>query len=333
MKALIHALTGAALAALASATAAAAPVKAHPTVYRTTEVEGLSIFYREAGPPTAPTVLMLHGFPSSSRMWEKLITGLSDRYHVIAPDYPGFGHSAAPPPAEFNYTFDHLAAVIGRLTQQLGLKRYALVMQDYGGPVGFRLAVAHPERVTAMVIHNAVAHDEGLGPLWETRRAYWREPQRYLPALRSNLLSLEAARKRHVGNSPHPELYDPDSWTDEFAFLSRPGEPEIQSTLFYDYRTNVAAYPQWQQWLRDHRPPLLVVWGRYDSSFQVAGAYAYKKTLPSTELHVIDAGHFPLDEKPDEVISLTRSFLDRHLESRASRSTKRRSSGTRHANS
>jgi pimeloyl-ACP methyl ester carboxylesterase len=219
------------------------------------DVDGLCIFYREVGPRDAPTVLLLHGFPSSSRMYEPLLSRLGDRYHLVAPDYPGFGHSDAPSPAEFSYTFDRLAAVTDRFTQVLGLERYVLFMQDYGGPVGFRLASAHPGCVQAMIVQNAVAHEAGLGPLWETRRAYWADRAANEAQLRANLMSLDAAPQRHVGTSPYPERYDPDLWTDEFAFLSRPGQEQIQSDLFYDYRTNVASYPQWQAWLRRHRPP------------------------------------------------------------------------------
>jgi pimeloyl-ACP methyl ester carboxylesterase len=305
----LFALLGSSLAT----TAPAAPEPAEQTKvhYRSEKIEGLSIFFREAGPRDGPVVLLLHGFPSSSRMWDSLIPALADRYHVIAPDYPGFGHSDAPDPASFHYTFDHLARVVDALTEHLGVGRYFLVMQDYGGPVGFRLALAHPERVRGMVMENAAAHEAALGPLWEVRRAYWRDPAPHLAALKKNLLSLDAAKQRHVGTSPHPELYDPDTWTDEAAFLARPGEADIQAALFYDYRTNVASYPRWQAWLRSNRPPLLVTWGRYDPSFQVEGASAYKADLPSAEVHLLDAGHFPLDEKPEQVIALTRAFLDR----------------------
>ena len=282
------------------------------TDHRTVTVDGLTIFYREAGPRDAPALLLLHGFPSSSRMYQPLLTRLADRYHLVAPDYPGFGHSGAPEPAAFAYTFDHLAAVMDRFTQALGLTRYVLFVQDYGGPVGFRLALAHPERVLALVVQNAVAHEAGLGPLWDARRAYWADRTTNEANLRANFLSLEATRARHLGTSPHPERYDPDLWTDEFAFLSRPGQIEIQSDLFYDYRTNVASYPVWQAWLRAHRPATLVLWGRYDPSFAVAGAEAYRRDLPEAEIHLLDAGHFALDEVPDEIATLTGRFLVAH---------------------
>jgi pimeloyl-ACP methyl ester carboxylesterase len=281
-----------------------------PTHYRTIAVDGLNIFYREAGPPEAPAILLLHGFPSSSRMWQPLIDRLADRYRMIAPDYPGFGHSDAPAADAFTYSFDRIAEVIERLADEVGLARYALVVQDYGGPVGMRLAVRRPDRLTALVVQNAVCHEDGLGPLWETRRAFWADRPGHEEALRVNFFSAAATRQRHVGNSPNPDRYDPDLWTDELAFLNRTGQPDIQTDLFYDYRTNVASYPAWQQWLRTTQPPLLVVWGRYDLSFQVAEAEAYRRDVPNAQVHVIDAGHFALDEEPGLVADLTGRFLD-----------------------
>ena len=279
--------------------------------YHTVDVDGLKIFYREAGVPGAPTVLMLHGFPSSSRMWEPLLPLLADRYHLIAPDYPGFGNSDAPSPSSFTYTFDNLAKVVDQLTVKLGLTSYVLFMQDYGGPIGFRLAVVHPERVRAIIIQNATSHEQGLSPLWSARRKYWADPLHELEALKANFTSLEATRQRHIGTSPHPERYDPDTWGDEYAFLSRPGQADIQTTLFLDYRTNVACYPLWQKWLREVQPPTLVVWGKYDPSFTVAGATAYGNDVPKAEIHLLEAGHFALDEATDDIAVLVRSFLER----------------------
>jgi pimeloyl-ACP methyl ester carboxylesterase len=281
------------------------------TRYRTLTVDGLDVFYREAGPPDAPILLLLHGFPSSSRMWQPLIDRLADSYRLIAPDYPGFGHSTAAPATEFDYTFDHIADVIENFADRLGLRRYTLVVQDYGGPIGMRLALRRPERVRALIVQNAVCHEDGLGPLWQTRRAFWADRATHEAALRENFFSPKATQLRHVGHSPEPELYDPDLWTDELAFLNRPGQRDIQTDLFYDYRTNVASYPAWQQWLRENRPPLLVVWGRHDPSFDVAEAQAYLREVPGAEVHVIDAGHFALDEAPDLVAELCRRFLDR----------------------
>lgn len=277
--------------------------------YKTVGIDGLDIFYREAGPRDAPVLLLLHGFPSSSRMYETLLPPLADRYLLIAPDYPGFGHSTALSPNEFVYTFDRLAQVMTAFADRLELDRFALFVQDYGGPVGFRMAQAQPERIRGIVVQNAVAHEEGLGPLWATRKAFWADRARHEAALRANLLSFDATRLRHVGHTPHPERYDPDAWHDEFAFLSSPGQIDIQTELFYDYRTNVERYPQWQQYMRAHQPPMLVVWGRHDPSFAVEGAHAYRRDVPDAQVHLLDAGHFALDEACDEVASLTRSFL------------------------
>ena len=281
------------------------------TTYRTVRAGGLSVFYREAGPADAPAILLLHGFPSSSRMWQPLLDRLAGPFRLVAPDYPGFGHSDAPSHIEFEYTFDHLAEVVGSFTEAIGLTSYTLVVQDYGGPVGLRLAVARPERLDALIVQNAVAHEDGLGPLWKARREFWADRQTHEAALRENFFSLAATRQRHLGTSPNVQSYDPDLWTDEFAFLSQPGQQDIQADLFYDYRTNVASYPAWQTWLREHRPPLLVLWGRYDPSFQVNEAKAYLRDVPDAEVHVLDAGHFALDEQPDQIADLTREFLQR----------------------
>lgn len=214
--------------------------------YRAAKVDGVSIFYREAGPKDAPAILLLHGLPSSSRMFQPLLTRLSDRYHLIAPDYPGFGHSDWPDPKQFDYTFDHIASVMNGFTDAMGLSNYTLYMQDYGGPVGFRMALAHPERVQALIVQDAVAHNEGLGANWATRRAFWADRPANEEALRKNLLSLATTKTRHVGDDPNIEFYDPDLWSDEYAFLNAPGQAQIQSNVFYDYRTNVEAYPKWR---------------------------------------------------------------------------------------
>jgi pimeloyl-ACP methyl ester carboxylesterase len=280
----------------------------HPTTYRTVSVDGLPIFYREAGDHDAPVILLLHGLPSSSRMYEPLLARLPDRYRLIAPDYPGFGHSAAPAPSAFAYTFNHLAEVMTRFTETLGLSRYSLFMQDYGGPVGFRMAMAHPQRLDSLIVQNAVAHDSGLGPLWDARRAFWADRVRHEETLRKNLLSLEATRRRHVGSDPNVERYDPDLWTDEFAFLSRPGQADIQTELFYDYRSNVAAHPHWQEWMRECHPRLLVLWGKYDSSFDISEPEAYRRDVPDAEVHILDAGHFALDTAADRIADLVRGF-------------------------
>ncbi len=271
-------------------------------------VTGVDLFYREAGPKQAPVVVLLHGYPSSSRMYDPLIPLLADSYHLIAPDYPGFGQSEAPPPSRYHYTFDRLAETMGALLEQLNINRYTLFMQDYGGPVGFRMALANPQKVQALIVQNANAYEEGLGPKWAGIAKYWVDPTSH-PEQVEAFMSLEGAKQRHIGNSPHPEHYNPETWTDEFKLLSRPGQREIQAALLYDYRTNVAAYPVWQAWLRQHTPPTLVMWGRYDPSFIVPGALAYARDVPDAEIHILDAGHFALDEQTDEVAHLARGFL------------------------
>ena len=281
----------------------------YPTLYRTIPIDGLSIFYREAGPVDAPVLLLLHGLPSSSRMFEPLLSRLSDRFHLIAPDYPGFGHSDWPDPKQFSYTFDNYAEILIRFTKALGLNRYTLYMQDYGGPVGFRMALAHSDRIEALIVQDAVAHDEGLGAKWKTRRAFWADRASHESALRENLLSLATTRTRHVGSDPAVERYNPDLWSDEFAFLSQFGQAEIQSDLFYDYQTNVALYPKWQAWMQEKQPGLLVIWGKHDLSFELTEPEAYRRDVPNAEIHVLDAGHFALDTAADEIAVLVRNFL------------------------
>jgi len=277
--------------------------------YRTVKVDGISIFYRESGPKDAPTILLLHGLPSSSRMFQPLLTRLSDRYHLVAPDYPGYGHSDWPDPKQFDYTFDHIASVMDDFTLALGLSGYTLYMQDYGGPVGFRMALAHPERVQALIVQDAVAHNEGLGANWATRRAFWADRQANEEAMRKNLLSMAATKTRHVGDDPSVDLYDPDLWTDEYAFLNSPGQAQIQSDVFYDYRTNVENYPKWQAWMQKTHPRLLVIWGKHDLSFDPGEPERYRKDVPSAQVHVLDAGHFALDTKADEIAALVGQFM------------------------
>ena len=281
----------------------------YPTLYRTAQIDGLSIFYRESGPKDAPTILLLHGLPSSSRMFEPLFTRLSDRYHLVAPDYPGFGHSDWPDPKKFAYTFDHIAEIMNHFTEALGLSHFALYMQDYGGPVGFRMILAHPDRVEALIVQDAVAHNTGLGENWKTRRAFWADRAANESALRTNLLSLATTKARHAGNDPNVERHDPDLWTDEFYFLNQPGQADIQSDLFYDYRTNVDSYPKWQAWMRENQPRLLVIWGKYESSFDPSEPESYRRDVPKAEVHIVDGGHFALDTAADEIAALVQGFV------------------------
>jgi len=281
------------------------------TTYHRATVDGVGVFYREAGPKDAPTIVLLHGFPSSSREFDTLVPLLATRYHLIAPDFPGFGHSAAPPPASYQYTFDHVAETTTNFLDQLKIDKCAFYLHDYGGPVGFRMILARPQRVRALIVQNANAYEEGLGVKWAGIARYWDDPKAH-PDVFEAFVSLAATEQRHTLGTAHPERYNPDTWTDEYAFLSRPGQHEIQANLLCDYRTNVASYPAWQAWLREHKPPTLVVWGRNDPSFIAPGAEAFGRDLPDAEIHLLDAGHFALDEKNDEIAALILEFLTRH---------------------
>src|SRR5580704_2551406 len=276
--------------------------------YHRVELDGVGVFYREAGPSNAPTIVLLHGFPSSSREFDTLIPLLATRYHLIAPDFPGFGHSDAPPPVVYAYTFDHLAKTIDDLLGAISVKRYSLYLHDYGAPVGFRIMLAHPERLRALIIQNGNAYKEGLGAKWAKIAEYWTDPKAH-PEVVDAFLSFEATKQRHIAGTAHPERYNPDTWTDEYAHLAKPGQQEIQAALLYDYRTNVASYPEWQAWLRQHKPATLVAWGANDPSFTAPGGEAFRKDLPNAEIHLLDAGHFALDEKTDEIARLILDFM------------------------
>ena len=282
------------------------------TTYHRVKVDGVGIFYREAGPRHAPTLVLLHGFPTSSRQFEGLIPLLAPHYHVIAPDYPGFGQSDEPVPTAYRYSFDQLAETMDRFLDLLAIASYALYIHDYGAPVGFRMMLARPERLQALITQNGNAYAEGLGPKWAKIAEFWAKPDGH-PEVIDAFLSFEATKQRHIAGTRHPELYSPDRWTDEFAHLSKPGQREIQSALLYDYRTNVASYPAWQSWLRAQRPPTLIVWGANDPSFIAAGAEAFRRDLPQAELHLLDAGHFALDEQTDAIARLILGFMARHL--------------------
>jgi pimeloyl-ACP methyl ester carboxylesterase len=281
------------------------------TTYHRTTIGGVGVFYREAGPKSAPTIVLLHGFPSSSREFDTLIPLLAKRYHLIAPDFPGFGQSDAPPPSSYEYTFDNLARTTNALLEQLGIGKCSLFLHDYGGPVGFRIILANPQRLQALIVQNANVYEEGLGAKWTGIAQYWADPKAHREVFDA-FVSLKATEQRHTLGTSHPERYNPDTWTDEYAHLSRPGQREIQADLLYDYRTNVASYPAWQAWLRKHKPPTLVAWGRNDPSFIAAGAEAFNRDLPDAEIHLLDAGHFALDEKNDEIATLVLAFLDKY---------------------
>jgi pimeloyl-ACP methyl ester carboxylesterase len=292
----------------------------HPTevLHKTVKVGGLDIFYREAGAKDAPTVLLLHGFPTSSQMFRMLIPALADRYHVVAPDYPGFGHSSMPSRDLYAYTFDNLAKTIDAFIDKVGLTRYALYVQDYGAPVGYRLAVAHPERVTAIVVQNGNAYDDGLdNDFWKPLKAYWKEPEsrERRDALRA-FLKYDATRWQYTHGVKNPELVSPDGAAHDQFLLDRPGNDEIQLDLFLSYGSNPPLYARWQAYFREHQPPVLIVWGKNDQIFPAAGADPYKRDLKSLEYHLLDAGHFALETHGDEIAGLMREFLDKHVAAR-----------------
>jgi pimeloyl-ACP methyl ester carboxylesterase len=281
------------------------------TTYHRVQVDGVGIFYQEAGPENAPTIVLLHGFPSSSREFDTLIPLLATKYHLIAPDYPGFGLSDAPSPTAYAYTFDHLAQTMSNLLQQLKVTHYTLYLHDYGAPIGFRIILAHPDQLHALIIQNGNIYKAGLGAKWSKIAEYWSDRKTH-PEVLNAFLSFEGTKGRHLAGTSHPDRYNPDTWSGEFADLSRPGQREIQGDLLYDYRTNVPMYPKWQSWLRDHQPPTLVAWGRNDPSFIAPGAEAFRQDLPNADIHLLDAGHFALDEKTDEIADLILQFMAKH---------------------
>jgi pimeloyl-ACP methyl ester carboxylesterase len=281
--------------------------------YLSKTVDDVEMFYREAGPADAPAIVLLHGFPTAGHMFRDLIPLLADRYRVIAPDLPGFGNTKAPPRGTFDYSFDNLATVIDRFLEAIGLERYALYIFDYGAPTGLRIAMAHPERVSAIVSQNGNAYLEGFSDAWGAWQTYWREPTpEHREACRASL-SPEVIRQWQYFNGADARLVSPDGYTLDIAYMARPGAEEIQLDLILDYRSNVALYPQFQAYLREHQPPFLAAWGRNDAHFLPAGAEAYRRDLPHAEIHLLDAGHFALETDAAEIAGLMREFLGRTL--------------------
>lgn len=282
--------------------------------YRTVKVDGLDIFYREAGPKDAPTVLLLHGFPTSSHMFRELIPALADKYHVVAPDYPGFGYSSMPAVNEFEYTFDNLANVVEKFTEKVGLEKYSIYLMDYGAPVGFRLAAKHPQRVDTLIVQNGNAYEEGIdNDFWKPVKAYWKDRTKEQGDGLRSLLTLEATKWQYTYGVRNVETISPDTWGHVQPLLDRPGNQEIQLALFYSYGSNPPLYPQWQQYFRDHQPPTLIVWGKNDAIFPAAGAHPYKRDLETLEFHLLETGHFALEEDGAQITRLIRGFLGKHI--------------------
>jgi len=278
-------------------------------VYGSVDIDGVRVAYREVGSPDRPTIFLLHGVPSSSRMYDGLMRRLGHAFHLVAPDYPGFGNSDAPSPADFSYTFDRLAAMTAQFADALNLGRYVLFMQDYGAPVGMRLAEARPEAVVATIFQNGNVYEEGLGPIWERRRAYWADRRSLEAEVIRMHLSIDVTRGRHIGSDPDVAAYDPDLWMDEVDYLNRPGVGAIQAELIFDYQHNFPRYPHWQRWLRAHQLPALVLWGRYDQAFVEPGAHAFRRDLPEATVTILDAGHFAMDTRLDAVVEAASGFM------------------------
>ncbi len=282
--------------------------------YKTVEIDGLDIFYREAGPKSAPTVLLLHGFPTSSHMFRNLIPALADRYHVVAPDYPGYGSSSAPPVDEFEYTFDNLARVMETFTDKLGLEKYSIYLMDYGAPIGFRLAAKEPAKVQSLIIQNGNAYDEGIdNEFWAPIKEYWKKPSKANADKMRGLLTLEATKWQYTHGVRDTSKISPDTWGHVQPLLDRPGNQEIQLALFHSYGSNPPLYPKWQKYLRENQPPTLIVWGKNDAIFPDAGAYPYKRDLRKLEFHILDTGHFALEEEGQTIARLMRVFLARNV--------------------
>jgi pimeloyl-ACP methyl ester carboxylesterase len=277
---------------------------------QTISVDGQTIFYREAGnKENAPTILLLHGFPTSSHMFRNLIPALANKFHLVAPDYPGFGNSSMPAVDKFQYTFDHLAEIVDKFITQIGLQRYSIYVMDYGAPIGYRLAVKHPERIEALIVQNGNAYDEGLREFWEPLKAYWSEPNEKNKDALMKLLTIEATRWQYTHGVRNENAISPDNWILDQSLLDRPGNNEIQLQLAYDYKSNPPLYPQWQEYFRKYQPPTLVVWGRNDPIFPKEGAIPYQRDLKNIEVHLLNTGHFALEEDGELISELISRFL------------------------
>jgi pimeloyl-ACP methyl ester carboxylesterase len=289
---------------------AQAPIVTH---HRTIKIDGLNIFYREAGPIDAPVVLLLHGFPTSSHMFRNLIPALADLYHVIAPDYPGYGQSDMPDRNKFSYTFDRVAEIVDGLLNQLKIARFAMYVMDYGAPVGWRLALKHPDRISGLIVQNGNAYVEGLTAFWDPIKAYWNDHSETHRKALGALVAPETTKFQYTDGVADVTRISPDNWVHDQALLDRPGNAEIQLDMLYDYRTNLPLYPAIQAYFRDRKPPTLIVWGKNDKIFPAEGAHPYKRDLPEVEFHLIDTGHFALEDKADEMVPLIRDFLSRKI--------------------
>ena len=287
--------------------------KTYPTLHKTIKINGIDIFFREAGRKDAPTILLLHGYPTSSHMFRNLIKDLSDKYHLIAPDYPGFGNSEQPPIASFDYTFDNMALVVEGLLEKLEIKKYSIYLMDYGAPVGFRIAAKYPERVEGLIIQNGNAYDEGLRDFWIPIKKYWNDYTVGNGKPLEGFHAPEGLKWQYTHGVKNTETISPDNWNIDLQHLKRPENDKIQLAMFYDYRTNVPLYPEWQEYFRTYQPPTLIVWGKNDYIFPAEGAFPYKRDLKNLEFHLLDTGHFALEEEGEKIANLIRKFLTKQV--------------------
>jgi len=289
------------------------PVNTRQTLHKTVKVDGVEIYYREAGPVDAPTILLLHGFPTSSHMFRELIPALSDRYHLIAPDYPGFGNSSQPSMDEFEYSFDNLAKLMEKFVAELKIKKYSIYLMDYGAPIGFRLATKHPEKVSALIVQNGNAYVEGLREFWDPIRTYWNDRSAENAKPLAGFISPDGVKWQYTHGVRNTQTISPDNWNVDLRHLTRKGNPSIQLQLFYDYQNNVPHYPEWQAYFRKHQPATLIVWGKNDYIFPAEGAYPYKRDLNNLEFHLLDTGHFALEEDGEIIARKIRDFLNKNI--------------------
>ncbi|WP_298507153.1 alpha/beta hydrolase [uncultured Maribacter sp.] len=285
---------------------------AHHTLHKSVDINGLNIFYREAGDISKPTILLLHGYPTSSHMFRNLITDLSVRYHVLAPDYPGFGRSDQPLIKDFDYTFDNMSAIIEGFLEKKNVKKYSIYLMDYGAPIGFRIAAKYPERIESLIIQNGNAYDEGLKDFWIPIKKYWNDYTVENGKPLEGFHSPDGLKWQYTHGVQDIDKISPDNWHIDLQHLTRPENNEIQLAMFYDYRTNVPLYPEWQKYFRDYQPPTLIVWGKNDYIFPADGAYPYKRDLKNLDFHLLDTGHFALEEKGDEVANYILKFLKKN---------------------
>jgi pimeloyl-ACP methyl ester carboxylesterase len=293
----------------------ASETERNQTLYKTAKVDNLDIFYREAGPRDAPTILLLHGFPTSSHMFRNLIMRLSDKFHLVAPDYPGYGNSSAPSVDTFDYSFDHIALLMEKFMQQLQLEKFSMYLQDYGAPIGFRIATKHPDWIEGLIIQNGNAYEEGLKDFWIPLKAYWQNRSKENEEALRKFLTIDATKWQYTHGVRNVEAISPDNWLIDQLLLDRPGNDKIQLQMFYNYGSNPSLYPQWQKYFREHQPPTLIVWGKNDQIFPADGAHPYKRDLRDIDFHLLDTGHFALEEDYELVAELITNFLKKRKKS------------------